>query len=186
MKTTLKRLLCLVLSVLLFTMSLPVLAADVTDAADENTTTETAEVELTLEELPAEKPEGMEGSGQKNDPFIIDSAEDLRWFAEQVNSGYNKISAKLADDINLLEGLVSMERNGSTSISGPVKNSNKNSKYYHCYNQWNWQKSYSYYNETTSVVTTTCVETAYEISSSGDTVTVWAEEILLNPFFTTL
>ena len=104
MKTTLKRLLCLVLSVMFFTMSLPVLAADVADVADENTTTETVEVELTPEELPAEKPGGMKGSGQKNDPLIIDSAEDLCWFAEQVNNGYNKISAKLAADIDLNEG----------------------------------------------------------------------------------
>lgn len=45
MKKSLKRLLCLVLSVLLFTMSLPVLAADTTEetttGTEENTTTET-------------------------------------------------------------------------------------------------------------------------------------------------
>lgn len=41
------------------------------------------------------------GNGTENDPYQITSADELIWFAKQVNGGQNNIYAKLVNDIDL-------------------------------------------------------------------------------------
>lgn len=43
----------------------------------------------------------MDGSGTESDPYQITSADELKWFAEQVNDGQNNICGKLMNDIDL-------------------------------------------------------------------------------------
>ena len=44
-----------------------------------------------------------EGNGITDNPYIITNAEELAWFREQVNSGNNKICAKIADNVEVID-----------------------------------------------------------------------------------
>ena len=44
-----------------------------------------------------------EGDGGADNPYIIRTAENLAWFRDQVNSGNNKICAKIADDVEVID-----------------------------------------------------------------------------------
>ena len=122
MKKSLKRLLCLVLSVLLFTMSLPVLAADTTEetttGTEENTTTETNLQGLDLLETlnPTKVVEGYY-------TYVIDSDEDWNTFVSNVQNG-TALDAKvlLKKDINLNEGFTFQSTEGSGDVKIAYKN----------------------------------------------------------------
>ena len=43
------------------------------------------------------------GDGKKDSPYIITKAEELAWFRDQVNSGKNKICAKIADNVEVID-----------------------------------------------------------------------------------
>ena len=43
------------------------------------------------------------GDGSTDNPYIITKAEELAWFRNQVNSGNNKICAKIADDVEVID-----------------------------------------------------------------------------------
>ena len=43
------------------------------------------------------------GDGSTDNPYIITKAEELAWFRDQVNSGKNSISAKIADDVEVID-----------------------------------------------------------------------------------
>ena len=43
------------------------------------------------------------GDGKKDSPYIITKAEELAWFRDQVNSGNNKICAKIADNVEVID-----------------------------------------------------------------------------------
>ncbi|MBQ8418919.1 MAG: hypothetical protein IJY37_01010 [Clostridia bacterium] len=123
MKKSLKRLLCLVLSVLLFTMSLPVLAADTTEetttGTEENTTTETNLQGLDLLEtlnpnkevynyvIVAEKPNKAK--------------KELTWddFKKALDKGEVGMSAKilLKTDVNLNEDFTFETTEGSGEVT---------------------------------------------------------------------
>ncbi len=148
MKKSLKRLLCLVLSVLLFTMSLPVLAVDATE--EPTTTAEVVE---------------------------IYTAQDLRDFAKRVNDGENTLNAVLKADINLLSDLVTEETTSNETVGNSTRNNRSSSKYYDYYNRWGGEKSYSYYKETVNTTVKTNVESDYILSSSGDSVIVYVTEM---------
>lgn len=47
--------------------------------------------------------EPASGDGSVNKPYKISSAAELAWFRNQVNSGNNRISATLTEDIDLSE-----------------------------------------------------------------------------------
>ena len=148
MKKSLKRLLCLVLSVLLFTMSLPVLAVDATE--EPTTTAEVVE---------------------------IYTAQDLRDFTKRVKDGENTLSAVLKADIDLLSDLVTEETTSNETVGNATRNNRSNSKYYDYYNRWGGEKSYSYYKETVNTTVKTNVESDYILSSSGDSVIVYVTEM---------
>lgn len=43
------------------------------------------------------------GDGKVDNPYIITKAEELAWFRDQVNSGNNKICAKIADNVEVID-----------------------------------------------------------------------------------
>ena len=43
------------------------------------------------------------GDGKVGNPYIITKAEELAWFRDQVNSGNNKICAKIADNVEVID-----------------------------------------------------------------------------------
>lgn len=43
------------------------------------------------------------GDGKVGNPYIITKAEELAWFRDQVNSGKNKICAKIADNVEVID-----------------------------------------------------------------------------------
>lgn len=43
------------------------------------------------------------GNGSTGNPYIITKAEELAWFRDQVNSGKNKICAKIADNVEVID-----------------------------------------------------------------------------------
>ena len=43
------------------------------------------------------------GDGKVDNPYIITKAEELAWFRNQVNSGNNKICAKIADNVEVID-----------------------------------------------------------------------------------
>ena len=43
------------------------------------------------------------GNGSADNPYKISTAAELAWFRDQVNSGNNRISATLTEDIDLAE-----------------------------------------------------------------------------------
>ena len=44
-----------------------------------------------------------EGDGSEGSPYIITKAEELEWFRDQVNGGNNKICAKIADNVEVID-----------------------------------------------------------------------------------
>ena len=47
--------------------------------------------------------EPSSGDGSVGNPYIITKAEELAWFRDQVNSGNNKICAKIADNVEVID-----------------------------------------------------------------------------------
>lgn len=43
------------------------------------------------------------GDGEVDNPYIITTAEELAWFRDQVNSGNNFISAKISEDVEVID-----------------------------------------------------------------------------------
>lgn len=43
------------------------------------------------------------GDGKKDSPYIITTAEELKWFRDQVNSGQYSICAKIADNVEVID-----------------------------------------------------------------------------------
>ena len=43
------------------------------------------------------------GDGKKDSPYIITTAEELKWFRDEVNSGNNEICAKIADNVEVID-----------------------------------------------------------------------------------
>ena len=43
------------------------------------------------------------GNGEVDSPYIITTAEELKWFRDQVNSGNNFICAKISDDVEVID-----------------------------------------------------------------------------------
>ena len=43
------------------------------------------------------------GNGDVDTPYIITKAEELAWFRNQVNGGKNKICAKIADNVEVID-----------------------------------------------------------------------------------
>lgn len=124
MKKSLKRLLCLVLSVLLFTMSLPVLAADTT----EETTTETEENTTTETNLPGldllENLKPSENNSNYNYVIVAKkpnkAKKELTWddFKKALDNGEVGMSDKilLKTDVNLNEGFTFETTEGSGEV----------------------------------------------------------------------
>ena len=43
------------------------------------------------------------GDGKVGNPYIITKAEELAWFRDQVNGGNNKICAKIANNVEVID-----------------------------------------------------------------------------------
>lgn len=43
------------------------------------------------------------GDGKKDSPYIITTAEELKWFRDEVNRGRNNICAKIADNVEVID-----------------------------------------------------------------------------------
>ena len=43
------------------------------------------------------------GDGKKDSPYIITTAEELKWFRDEVNCGRNNICAKIADNVEVID-----------------------------------------------------------------------------------
>lgn len=43
------------------------------------------------------------GNGEVDSPYIITTAEELKWFRDEVNRGRNNICAKIADDVEVID-----------------------------------------------------------------------------------
>ena len=43
------------------------------------------------------------GNGSTGNPYIITTAEELKWFRDEVNSGNNEICAKIADNVEVID-----------------------------------------------------------------------------------
>ena len=43
------------------------------------------------------------GNGEVDSPYIITTAEELKWFRDEVNSGNNEICAKIADNVEVID-----------------------------------------------------------------------------------
>ena len=43
------------------------------------------------------------GDGKVGNPYIITTAEELKWFRDEVNSGNNEICAKIADNVEVID-----------------------------------------------------------------------------------
>ncbi len=157
MKTTLKRLLCLVLSVMFFTMSLPVLAADV---ADEPTTT------ATETKYPLENPD-----------YKIYTKADLLEFAGAVkNAKGEKVTAQLFANIDLLKDIsVQIKRNPriNTTPGSSYMDISKNSEYAGD-KSLNGYKTYK--TDVTETTEVTVIGVSYTFVSSEKSVTVYVTE----------
>ena len=69
--------------------------------------------------------EPTDGDGTAADPYKIGTAEELYWFAEQVNSGSTGISAELTDNITINTGVLKTDgslNNGSFAQWTPIGN----------------------------------------------------------------
>ena len=123
MKKSLKRLLCLVLSVLLFTMSLPVLAADTT----EETTTETEENTTTETNLPGlDLLETLNPNKEVYNYVIVaekpnKAQKELTWddFKKALDKGEVSMSANilLKTDVNLNKNVDFATQEGSDQVT---------------------------------------------------------------------
>ena len=49
------------------------------------------------------QPQPSKGDGKKDSPYIITTAEELKWFRDEVNSGNNEICAKIADNVEVID-----------------------------------------------------------------------------------
>ncbi len=115
MKKSLKRLLCLVLSVLLFTMSIPVLAAETTQ---ETTTTETPLPGL--DKLDSLNPAKV---GEDFYKYVIDSEADWEKFVSAVKAGTDlDANVLLKTDINLNEEVTFDTTEGSDKVTITASN----------------------------------------------------------------
>ena len=156
MKTTLKRLLCLVLSVMFFTMSLPVLAADV---ADEPTTT------ATETKYPLENPD-----------YEIKDAQGLRDFMMAVNTNGGKdhpLTARLKADIDLLKDIETTrpsKTNENTEEYGKESKTKNDSTYEQ------YLEDGEYFRKGTITEYTDKLNSSYTLSVSGDKVIVILNE----------
>ena len=43
------------------------------------------------------------GNGEVDSPYIITTAEELKWFRDEVNRGRNNICAKISDDVEVID-----------------------------------------------------------------------------------
>ena len=77
----------------------------------------------------ASEPTQPAGSGTVTDPYQISTAQELYWFAQEVNNGDNDANAKLTADITINENVLDEDGglNGGTNLREltPIGSSSK-------------------------------------------------------------